>query len=107
LSSTTIWLIILAVAVGTYLLRLSFIQAWQWIDVPPLLARALRYVPPAVFAALVLPALTVSAGTVDLSPGNLRLVAGILAAAVAWYSRSVMLTLGVGMGTLWLLQALT
>lgn len=106
MSNTTIWLIIAGLALGTYLLRLSFIQAWQWIDVPPALARALRYVPPAVFAALVLPALTVSGSGIDLSPGNPRLVAGILAAAVAWYSRSVILTLAVGMGTLWLLQAL-
>lgn len=107
MSTTGIWLIILGLAAGTYLLRLSFIQAWQWIDVPPTLARALRYVPPAVFAALVLPALTVSGGAIDISPGNLRLVAGLLAAAVAWYSRSVILTLCAGMGTLWLLQAAT
>lgn len=107
MSATTTWLIILGLAAGTYLLRLSFIQAWQWIEVPPALARALRYVPPAVFAALVLPALTVSAGTIDLSPGNPRLVAGILAAAVAWYSRSVILTLCSGMAALWLLQAVT
>lgn len=106
MSTTTTWLIIVGLACGTYLLRLSFIQAWQWIAVPPGLARALRYVPPAVFAALVLPALTVSGGAIDVSPANPRLVAGVLAAAVAWYSRSVILTLAVGMGTLWLLQAL-
>lgn len=107
MSSATTWLIIIGLAAGTYLLRLSFIQAWQWIDVPPALARALRYVPPAVFAALVLPALTVAGGAIDVSPGNERLVAGALAAAVAWYSRSVILTLCAGMGALWLLQAVT
>lgn len=107
MSTMTSWLIIGAIAVGTYLLRLSFIQAWQWIDVPPALARALRYVPAAVFAALVLPALTVSGGAIDVSPANPRLVAGVLAAAVAWYSRSVILTLCAGMGALWLLQAVS
>lgn len=105
MSADTIWLLILGVAAGTYLIRLSFIQAWQWISVPDELARALRYVPPAVFAALILPALTVSGGSIDLSPDNLRLVAGVLAAGVAWYSHSVLLTLGVGMGSLWILQA--
>lgn len=107
MSTATTWLIIIGLAAGTYLLRLSFIQAWQWIDVPPALARALRYVPPAVFAALVLPALTVSGGVIDVSPGNERLVAGVLAAAVAWYTRSVILTLCAGMGALWLLQAVS
>lgn len=103
MSDTGVWLLILGVAAGTYLLRASFIQAWQWITVPPALARALRYVPPAVFAALVLPALVAANGSIDLSPANPRLVAGVAAAAVAWYSRSVLLTIGVGMGVLWLL----
>jgi branched-subunit amino acid transport protein len=98
---------IAGVAFGTYLIRLSFIQAWQWIAVPEALSRALRYVPPAVFAALIFPALTVSGGTIDLSPDNLRLVAGVIAALVAWYTRSVLLTLGAGMGGLWTLQYFT
>lgn len=106
MSATKTWLVILGVAAGTYLLRLSFIQAWRWIDVPPEVERALRYVPPAVFAALIGPALAVSGGHIELSPENLRLVAGVLAAAVAWYSRSVLLTLAAGMGGLWTLQAL-
>lgn len=106
MSTGAIWLLILGIAAGTYLIRLSFIQAWQWISVPQELVRALRYVPPAVFAALILPALTVVDGTIAVSFDNPRLVAGVLAGAVAWYTRSVPLTLAVGMGGLWLLQAL-
>jgi branched-subunit amino acid transport protein len=89
------------------LLRLSFIETWQWLSVPPILDRALRYVPAAVMAALVVPALVRPEGVVDLSPENLRLMAGILAAVVAWYSRNVLLTLAVGMAALWVLQAVT
>lgn len=107
MSESGVWAMIAGVAFGTYLIRLSFIQAWQWIAVPEALSRALRYVPPAVFAALIFPALTVSGGTIDLSPDNLRLVAGVIAALVAWYTRSVLLTLGAGMGGLWTLQYLT
>jgi len=105
MSETALWLTILVAALMTYLLRLSFIQAWQWMSVPPLLNRALRYVPPAVMAALVVPALARSGGAIDLSPDNLRLVAGIGAGLMAWFSRNVLLTLGTGMGLLWLLQA--
>jgi len=104
MSDTTLCLTILGAGLCTWFLRLSFIELWQWMSVPPLLDRALRYVPPAVLAALVVPALARSGGTIDLSPDNLRLMAGIAAAVVAWFSRNVLLTLAVGMGMLWLLQ---
>ena len=107
MSDATLWLTILGAGLGTWLLRLSFIELWQWMSVPPLLNRALRYVPPAVLAALVVPALVRSGGVIDLSPDNLRLVAGIVAAAVAWFSRNVLLTLATGMGMLWFLQTVT
>lgn len=106
MSAATLWLTIAGVGLGTYLLRLSFILLWQWLTVPPLLDRALRYVPPAVLAALVVPALTRSGGAIDLSPENLRLIAGIIAGIVAWHSRNVLLTLATGMGVLWALKAL-
>lgn len=102
---TTLWLTIVGVSIGTYLLRLSFIELWKWLTVPPILMRALDYVPAAVLAALVMPALMRSGGAVDLSVDNLRLYAGLLAALVAWYSRNMLLTLAVGMAALWLLQA--
>jgi len=98
---------ILGVAAGTFLLRLSFIELWKWMRVPPLLVRALNYVPPAVLAALVLPALFRSGGAIDVSPDNLRLYAGLVAAVVAWYTQGMITTLAAGMGALWLLQALT
>ncbi len=107
MSDTALWLTILGAGLCTWLLRLSFIELWQWMRVPPLLNRALRYVPPAVLAALVVPALVRSGGGIDLSPDNLRLIAGIVAAVVAWFSRNVLLTLAAGMGMLWFLQTVT
>jgi len=103
MSDTGVWLMILGVGLGTYLLRLSFIALWQKLRIPALVDEGLTYVPAAVLAALVVPALARPEGVIDLSPDNLRLVAGLLAAAVAWFTRSVLLTLGVGMGALWLL----
>lgn len=107
MSSATIWLTVLGVGLGTYLLRLSFIPLWQKLSIPPLVHQALAYVPTAVLAALVLPALVRPEGVIDLGPDNLRLLAGGLAAAVAWFSRNVLLTLATGMGVLWLLQWLS
>ena len=61
---------------------------------------------PAVLAALVLPALVRPQGPVDLTAENLRLLSGLLAAVVAWRTRSVAATTVAGLGALWLLQAL-
>ena len=42
----------------------------------------------------------------DLSLGNERLLAGVVAILVAWRTRNVIWTVGVGLVTLWVLQAL-
>lgn len=104
MTATMIWLTILGVGLGTYLLRLSFILLWHKLSIPPVVHQGLSYVPTAVLAALVVPALVRPEGWVDLSVDNARLLAGLAAAVVAWVSRSVLLTLGVGMGCLWLLE---
>lgn len=102
-SDAVVWVVIAGAAVGTYALRLSFIELLGFVDeVPPLLERALAFVPAAVLAALVLPDL-LSAGGPPLSAGYERLVAGGLAAAVAWKTEDMLATITVGMVALWLL----
>jgi len=101
------WLPALALAgLLTFATRLSFIALLGRVETPPLLARALRYVPPAVLSAIVFPELLLKEGKVDVTLHNLRLFAGLLAVLVAWRTKSVLLTIAVGMGTLWLLQLL-
>lgn len=90
----------------TFATRLSFIALLGRAESPPLLTRALRLVPPAVLSAIIVPELVLRNGAPDLSPGNLRLVAGLVAAAVALKARNVFLTIAAGMATLWALQAL-
>jgi branched-subunit amino acid transport protein len=67
----------------------------------------LRYVPPAVLSAIIFPELLMPGGTLTIGWGNVRLFAGLAAALVAWRTRNVLLTIVVGMGVLYLLQALT
>lgn len=96
--------VIAVVGVLTYAIRLSFVALFgRLADVPPTLERALRYVPPAVLAALVLPALVSvqpATGTVAVD----RLGAGLLAAVVAWRTENVLATMTVGMGALWTIR---
>jgi branched-subunit amino acid transport protein len=63
----------------------------------PLMRRALRFVPPAVLSALIFPELLLPGGTLDLSPGNPRLLAGALAALIVWRTKNALLAIGIGM----------
>ncbi|NUT78722.1 AzlD domain-containing protein [Pseudomonas sp. C1C7] len=104
MSELSQWGLFLLIGAGTFAIRLSFIQFYGSLRIPPLLSRALLYVPASVLAALVLPAVVYPDrhGTFDWS--NPQIPAAILAALVAWRTRSTLLTLLVGMGTLWALK---
>ncbi len=101
----TIWLLILAVGTITYTARLSFIALFARRRMPPLLAEALKHVPVAMLTAIVVPAVVfVPAGVLRLDFGNPKLVAALVAGAVAWWTKSAVSTIVVGMGALWLLR---
>lgn len=104
MNSTSIWLLFLAVGLGTFTLRFLFIYLFGKIEMPEWLRRALRFVPAAALAALVFPALTHPSGHLDISLQNFRLLAGLGGALVAWRTRNVLLTILVGMALLWTLQ---
>ncbi len=105
MNALALWLLFLGIGLGTFALRFSFIFLFGRLDMPSWLRRALRFVPASVLAALVFPAFTHPAGVFDLSLGNIRLLAGLGAAVVAWRTRNVLWTLLTGMVLLWLLQA--
>ena len=100
-----VWLAIGLAGVGTFAMRASFLAAASRLaEVPPGVQRILRQIPPAALASIVVPALLRPGG--ELGLWQPRLAAGILAAAVAWKTRNVALTLVVGMGVLLVLEAL-
>ncbi len=103
-SAQAYWLIIAGMGLITVAIRLSMILLLGRVRLIPSISRALRFVPPAVFSALIAPALIRPAGPLDLSPGNLYLLAGTLAAVVAWRWKSMFLTIAIGMGALLLLR---
>lgn len=100
-------LVIGIIGLGTYLLRLSFIGLLGERPVPEWAERPLRYVAPAVLAALVTPAVMLVDGSLVLSPtGNPRFLAAVVAALVAWRLKNVGLVIVAGMVSLWLFQAM-
>ena len=55
MSEMTPWMTFLLIGLGTFAVRLSFIEFYAVLRIPPLFRRALAYVPASVLAALVLP----------------------------------------------------
>ena len=106
MNGLSVWLLFIALAAGTFTLRFSFVYLFGKVEMPDWIRRALRFVPASVLAALVFPALTYSAGTLDLSLGNIRPLAGLGGALVAWKTKNVLWTIAVGMVLFWILQAL-
>jgi branched-subunit amino acid transport protein len=101
------WLVVLLTGVGTYLLRFSFIGVLGTRPMPIWAQRPLKYVAPAVLAALVVPAVLLVDGRADVTPlGNPRFLAAAAAGVVAWRLKSVAAVIIIGMSLLWVLQAL-
>ncbi|GJQ34291.1 MAG: hypothetical protein JETCAE01_03010 [Anaerolineaceae bacterium] len=99
-----IWFVMFAGGLITFGMRFSLIYLFGKFDIPDTMRRALHYVPPAVFSAIIIPELLLSNDTLDLSFANTRLLAGVLAIVTAWYSRNTLITILVGMAALFLLQ---
>ncbi|HEX6989761.1 MAG TPA: AzlD domain-containing protein [Bacillota bacterium] len=98
------WGAIAVMAAAAFVLRLSFIGLEGRMSLPPLVRRALALLPAALLPALVLPAVAAPHGALDLSPlSNPRIGAALLAAVIARRTGSMVATIAVGMGALWLL----
>lgn len=106
-AADAVWLAFAVAAAGTFAIRASFVVLFGYLDeVPPAVEDLLRYVPAAVLAALVAPSLAYAGDALALSLDNARLVAGGLAAVVAWRTENMLATLAVGMVALWTLEYL-
>jgi len=104
-----LWLIVLGMGAASFSIRLSMLVFVHHSALPSFFRDALRFVTPAIFSAII--AMEVFyPGTGDHFEGgigNQRLLAALLAAAVAWVTNNVWLTIGLGMSALWTLQWLT
>ncbi len=101
-----IWLLFFLATMVTYLTRLSFILLIGRKPVPAWLSRMLRFIPPAVLTALIFPDVFLQDGSLFISPANPRIFAGAMAVLVIWRTRNAVLTILIGMLTLWLFQSL-
>lgn len=100
--STWEFALIAGMTVVTFGVRYPVLALVSRLELPQPLVDALRFIPPAVLAAIVAPAVFMPNGELDLSMANAHLVAGAVAALAAWRTRNLLLTIGLGMGVFWL-----
>jgi branched-subunit amino acid transport protein len=91
-------LLIAGMAAVTFLVRYPVLVLVSKIPLPDRVFRALRYVPPAVLAAIIVPSVLMPNGeSIDVAPTNSYLVAGIVSALIAWRTKNLLLTIVIGM----------
>lgn len=100
------WVVIVALAGGTFLLRSLPLWVHGRTPAPRWLERLLRHVPAAALTALIIPAslYTRANGVYEVAPA--RILAAIAALLVAVRTRNVVWTLVTGMTVLWVGQAI-
>ena len=103
---TNFWLAVFGMGLVTFALRASLWVLPERVRLPDWFRRSLRYVPAAVLTAIYAPELFLVHGAVDLSPHNEKLLAGLVACAVAWHFRLTFATIAAGLVSLHLFARL-
>lgn len=97
-------LTILCMAAATYFTRFASPLLLDRTGVPRWMVRMLKHVPTAMLAALIAPALLAPQGYLQIGPGNHYLLAGAVAAFMAWRRQPPAVTMGSGMAVMLLLR---
>lgn len=98
------WWLILGMCTITFLMRYSLF-AWPTLRFPPVVEQGLHYVPTAVLSAIVVPGMLMPDGQHwQFSLNNAYLLAGIVAIAIAAFSRNLLATIGGGLAVFFLLR---
>jgi branched-subunit amino acid transport protein len=101
LSATQSWIVVLGLAIGTFLIRYSFIGLLADRDMPQWLERALKLMVPAIFAAIVFSGVVMVGGQVAGPDQWPRYAAAFIALIAAIAARgSMLVTVVVGMAAL-------
>ena len=103
MSDQTIWIVIIFLGIGTFLIRYSFLGILGGRDLPDWVLRHLRYVPVAVLPGLIAP-LVVWPEATGSALDPVRLSAAAAALLIGALLRSTLGAIFGGMGVLYLVQ---
>ncbi len=94
---------IAGMAVVTFAVRYPVLALLGHVPLPAPVLKAMKYIPPAVLTAIIVPAVLLPDGrTVNLTYTNAYLIAAIVALIVAWRCQNLLLTIVSGIVILWL-----
>ena len=88
---------ILGMALVTFGVRYPILALVSKIQLPESILSALKFVPPAVLSAIILPEVLISNGDFQLNFNNSELVASLAAGLIAWRTKNLLLTIVLGM----------
>ncbi|MDF2500112.1 MAG: branched-chain amino acid transport [Anaerosporomusa subterranea] len=97
---TEVVITIVAMAVATFFTRFTSPAILGGAGISPRLKRFLKHVPTAILTALIAPTLFVPHGYIEFSTGNSYLIAGTIAALLAYFRQPPLVTMGGGMATM-------
>lgn len=100
------WLVIIGLTAVTVATRSFFLVLGDRIPLPMRVQHALRYAPACALVALVAPEVLLVQGQLALTFTNTKLIAGALAIGVMLFSRSMIVTMAVGMAAFTALRLL-
>jgi branched-subunit amino acid transport protein len=103
---TNEWLIILGMMIVTVLPRYGVLALLGRVELPKPVFGALKFVPPAVLSAIILPALLLKEDKLYITLDNSYLVAGVFSGVVAWRTRNLLLTIVLGMAAMLIYRAI-
>ncbi len=81
----------------TFGVRYPVLALVSRVTLPPAVMDALKFIPPAVLAAIIAPAVLMPQGIIDFSLHNAYLIAAVAAGLLAWRSKNLLLTIVAGM----------
>lgn len=99
------WAIMIALGLGTFLIRYSMIGLSGKVNLPGVLVKATRFIPASMLSALVASQMLAYTHPEQPASSVPYLGASLIAGIVAWKTRNAFLTVLVGMILLWLLRA--
>ena len=97
-----IWIVMILTGFANFAVRFSMFSGIRASTLPDWAERYLRYVPTAVLSAIIAAALFLDeAGEIQM--WNTTVLAGVIAAIIAIFTRSVIFTIITGLGVLWII----
>ena len=94
-------ILIVGMMAVTFGVRYPVLAITGRITLPTPVMDALKFIPPAVLTAIIIPAVLMPGGELEIGSTNAYLVAGLVAAVVAWRRKNLLLIIVVGMAVFW------